>query len=84
METLTKYELRATLHVAGYSQAAFARYIGRSPSFVCELCWKSDDRIPLRWVEQLRSMLGSDVFNTALAAARQKILAVRERRDWIP
>lgn len=83
MEIITRYELRVILKICGYSQAAFSRFIGRSEAYVSHLCWRTDKPIPLRWIDLLQSMIGEDVFETAVPMARKMIEEARSRRGFI-
>lgn len=83
MEIITRYELRVILKVCGYSQASFARCIGRSEAYVSKLCWRIDKPIPLRWIDLLQAMIGDDVFEAALPIARSMIAEARSRRGYV-
>lgn len=79
MHILSRLELRVLLRTVGYSQAHFARYIGRSPAFVSELCRPYDHPVPFRWAEKAYEMIGPAVYDDALAQARAYIDSVRAR-----
>lgn len=67
---VTTIELRLILSLCGYSQADFARYIRRSPSFAHKLCIPHPAPVPLRWVDMARAMVGESNFEDALIHAR--------------
>jgi len=73
MQTMTADELRETLRAAGYTQAEFARALGRSESFVSNLA-RGLAPMQLRYIQVLRRMMGGDVFDASIRSARRCIV----------
>mgnify|MGYP003452873004 CR=1 FL=1 len=77
---VTTREFGLLLKRCGYFQADFARFIDRSPAFVHKLCiYSREDKVPYRWVEQARLMVGAENFEAALTQARDYIESRRKK-----
>jgi hypothetical protein len=87
-------ELRWILKRTGYKQVEFADHIHRSRQFVSALCCNGE-ALPLRYVEQLIELVGSEQYVLAQAEYRtaeqkknkrmvEKWLSIAERTTHLP